>query len=56
MVLPEPPHVRHGFLPLLQKVHFFHARLLDIYLSSRPAGAHFKVPVVNVFNLRRHSL
>lgn len=31
MVLPEPPHVRQGVLPLLQNVHFFHACLLDIY-------------------------
>lgn len=50
MVFPEPPQIRHGFLPLLQNVHFFHACLLDI--SVRLVVAHFKVPAVNVFNQR----
>jgi hypothetical protein len=28
--LPEPPHWKHVFLPLLQNVHFFQPCLLDM--------------------------
>jgi hypothetical protein len=32
--LPEPPQFMQRFLPLLQNVHCFHTRLLDIMVSG----------------------